>query len=255
MIVIEGDVANASGKVEVLALRKMAGAVAHRLNNALSPAILYVGLLEEMEAVADPRVRVYVQGIRKSLEAAGRSVTHLREFARRSAAGEADPRPVSLNQIAEEAAALARESIREGGDRGLVEIRLELQPGGIETLGSPEEIREAVRQLAQNGLEAMPRGGRLTLRTRAEGPPDPAAAALEVVDTGPGIATEVRRRCLDPFYTTKGSEAAGLGLTLVAHVMERHGGRLDLESFEGRGTTARLRFPLCGGPSPARKDA
>jgi CheY-like chemotaxis protein len=96
-----------------------------------------------------------------------------------------------------------------------------------------------------NAVDAMPAGGTLTLCTRALRENASLAYALvEVSDTGMGMDEDTRRRCIEPFYTTKGQSGTGLGLAMVYGMTERHGGQLEIESAVDKGTTVRLRFPL-----------
>jgi signal transduction histidine kinase len=103
-------------------------------------------------------------------------------------------------------------------------------------------VRQAVLNVAVNAVQAMPRGGRLTVRTRRDG----AAAILEVEDSGPGIPDEVRDRIFEPFFTTKAS-GTGLGLAVVKRIVEGHGGGVVVASRPGAGTVFALRFPLAAG--------
>jgi signal transduction histidine kinase len=106
--------------------------------------------------------------------------------------------------------------------------------------------------LCANGLEAMPRGGRLVLRTRNA---DPGEIHLEISDTGAGMEPEVRDRALEPFFTTKGRrKALGIGLAAAYGTTRAHGGRLEIESALGAGTTVRLYLPSCSG-DPAQGEA
>src|SRR5665213_3228044 len=94
----------------------------------------------------------------------------------------------------------------------------------------------------------MPEGGTLTLRTKA-GPSAQNASGseqvhLEVADTGVGMDEATRRRCLEPFFTTKGERGTGLGLAMVYGIVQRHGGDIEIESAPGQGTTFRLLFPV-----------
>jgi len=116
-------------------------------------------------------------------------------------------------------------------------------------MGSESEIRQALVNLIINAVDAMPQGGELTLRTRQIAAPKanpnmPATSTVqvEVVDTGCGMDDETRRRCLEPFFTTKGARGTGLGLAMVYGVMERQGGRIHIESVPSKGTTMRLVF-------------
>jgi CheY-like chemotaxis protein len=132
-------------------------------------------------------------------------------------------------------------------ERGIViETRLDLRPELPQMLGIESEIREALTNLVFNAVDAMPKGGTLSIRTSTvgdggAGPPE--AFTLEVTDTGTGMDEETRRRCLEPFFSTKGERGTGLGLAMVFGVMQRHEGEVEIESQPGRGTTVRLRFP------------
>jgi CheY-like chemotaxis protein len=107
----------------------------------------------------------------------------------------------------------------------------------------------------------MPDGGRLTIRTRvtgtapvAGGDPDLRLAHIEVSDTGRGMDEETRRRCLEPFFTTKGERGTGLGLAMVYGMVQRHSADIEIESVPGKGTTVRLTFAvptiIAGVPQP-----
>ena len=104
-----------------------------------------------------------------------------------------------------------------------------------------------------NAVDAMPpAGGTITLahllgrskRANARGEAAAGTLVLEVADTGAGMAEETRRRCLEPFFTTKGTRGTGLGLAMVYGTLQRHGGQIELRSAPGAGTTFTLRFPL-----------
>jgi CheY-like chemotaxis protein/anti-sigma regulatory factor (Ser/Thr protein kinase) len=111
--------------------------------------------------------------------------------------------------------------------------------------GVESEIREALTNLVFNALDAMPNGGILTLRTKTL-----AALAngigqieVEVGDTGMGMDEDTRRRCLEPFFTTKGERGTGLGLAMVYGIVQRHNAHIEIESALGMGTTVQLKFP------------
>jgi signal transduction histidine kinase len=119
-------------------------------------------------------------------------------------------------------------------------IRVQADVAGAPVLrGDAEAIREMLASLVANAVEAMPQGGALTVRARA----GVGEVRLEVSDTGVGMSEEVRRRCLEPFFSTKGRRGGGLGLPLVHVTVERHGGTLRIESVPGRGTTVTVRLP------------
>ena len=100
-------------------------------------------------------------------------------------------------------------------------------------------IREMLANLIFNAVDAMPEGGTITVLARAEG----SDVVLEVADTGTGMTDEIRQRCLEPFFSTKGKHGTGLGLSLVHSTIERHGGTLTIASEPGRGSTFIVRLP------------
>jgi CheY-like chemotaxis protein len=104
--------------------------------------------------------------------------------------------------------------------------------------------------LILNAVDAMPQGGTLALRTQAEG----GLAALEVSDTGVGMTEEIRRRCLEPFFSTKGAGASGMGLTVVDSIVRRHGGTIDIESKPDAGTVVAICLPVKPAAPPKIED-
>ena len=129
--------------------------------------------------------------------------------------------------------------------RGIViELRLELGQNLPPVAGIESEIREALINLVFNAVDAMPEGGTLTIRTKAtESQAKTRQVDVEVADTGVGMDEETRRRCLEPFFTTKGERGTGLGLAMVYGVMRRHNADIEMESAIGQGTTVRLALP------------
>src|SRR5262249_25097273 len=101
------------------------------------------------------------------------------------------------------------------------------------------EIREALTNLVFNAVDAMPQGGVLTLRTATAAP---GQVVVEVRDTGVGMDEDARRRCLEPFFTTKGERGTGLGLAMVYGMAQRHSADIETDSAPGQGTCMRLAF-------------
>jgi CheY-like chemotaxis protein len=129
----------------------------------------------------------------------------------------------------------------------VIEMRSDLAPDLPAVSGIESEIREALTNLILNAVDAMPTGGVLTVRTRAVGKTgvsSPGKVSLEVGDTGIGMNEETRRRCLEPFFTTKGERGTGLGLAMVYGIVQRHGAEIEIDSAPGQGTKIRLLFPL-----------
>jgi CheY-like chemotaxis protein/anti-sigma regulatory factor (Ser/Thr protein kinase) len=121
-----------------------------------------------------------------------------------------------------------------------VSIDVDSRLGGVPAVkGDAAALREAVTGLVLNAVDAMPKGGRLTMETRA----DDANVSLFVTDTGIGMSEAVRLKAHEPFFTTKGVKATGLGLSVAYGIVRSHGGELTLDSAEGRGTRVTVTLP------------
>jgi len=109
-------------------------------------------------------------------------------------------------------------------------------------LGNESQIREVLTNLVLNAVDAMPCGGTVTITAE----PSAGEALLKIQDTGQGMTDEIRRRCLEPFFTTKGAHGTGMGLAMVHGIIKRHSGALEIESEIGKGTAILIRLPLWG---------
>jgi signal transduction histidine kinase/ActR/RegA family two-component response regulator len=236
------------------AVGKMASGLAHDFNNALVPISGYAEMLLEHQDILKDQAKAtkYLKLIMTGVEDAASVVSRLREFYRKREEGETY-RPLSLNQMVEQAVALTRPRWRDealgSGRTILVEADMRPVP---RILGSESELRELLTNLIFNAVDAMPEGGTIRIRTGVREAPSgddshfaPAAPRvfLEVNDTGTGMTDEVRRRCLEPFFSTKGERGTGLGLPMVFGIVKRHRGTMDIESTVGKGTTFIVLLP------------
>jgi DNA-binding response OmpR family regulator len=227
------------------ALGQMSSGIAHDINNAISPVSLYVETLLESEPNLSSRTREYLEIIQRAIDDVAHTAGRLREFYRTREAG-LSLVPVDLNRIVRQVVELTRARWSDiPQQRGIViDVRTDLG-SDLQTVGGIEsEIREALTNLIFNAVDAMPDGGILTLRTSfgQAGPGAARCAQVEVGDTGAGMDEETRRRCLEPFFTTKGERGTGLGLAMVYGVVRRHSAEIEIESALALGTTVRLRF-------------
>jgi CheY-like chemotaxis protein len=133
----------------------------------------------------------------------------------------------------------------------VIQTRIELAENLPLFVGNESEIRESITNLILNAVDAMPQGGTLWVRTLSrDWTPDPlqkmgqSYVILDVSDSGVGMDSETKARCLDPFFSTKGQRGTGLGLAMVYGVMERHEGKIEVQSEVGKGTTMSLIFPI-----------
>ncbi len=233
----------------LLSLGTMASGIAHDINNAISPIMLYTDmLLEYHDLPAETRKSLEV--IQRAADQVAHTVARMREFYRPR-----EPQqplaPVDLNQLVAEAIDLTRARWNDMPQRrgALIELETTLERELPAVPGIASELRDALTNLVFNAVDAMPQGGRLSLRTRLLEPrAEPAAAPglvqLEVADTGVGMDADTRRRCLEPFFTTKGERGTGLGLPMVYGTMQRHGGEVEVASAPGEGTRVTLSFPV-----------
>ncbi len=232
------------------ALGQMASGIAHDVNNAISPITLYTDSLLERESLLTPQGREQLQIIQQAIDDVARTVARLREFYRHREAL-LPSAPVQINPLIRQVADLTRARWSDMPQRRgiVIEMRTELPPDVPVFMGVESEIREALTNLVFNAVDAMADGGVLTLRTgAAAGDPH---VYVEVNDTGIGMDEDTRRRCLEPFFTTKGERGTGLGLAMVYGVAQRHGAEIEIDSALGRGTTIRLIFPVQTRIAPA----
>ena len=223
------------------ALGQMASGIAHDINNAISPVALYTEMLLEQEAGLSKRTREYLETTQRAIGDVAHTVARMREFYRQHEP-ELVLSPVDLNVLVQQVIDLTRARWADmPQQRGIViDLRLELGQNLPSVAGIESEIREALINLVFNAVDAMPEGGRLTIRSKTI----ENHVAVEVADSGVGMDEETRRRCLEPFFTTKGERGTGLGLAMVYGVTRRHNAEIEMESVIGQGTTVRLRFPV-----------
>lgn len=231
------------------ALGQMASGIAHDINNALSPVALYSESMLEQEPNLSARAREQLQTICSAIADVSETVARMREFYRQREP-QLDMMPVQLNDLLQQVINLtqARWSDMPLQQGVVIEQQSELAAGLPQIMGVESEIREALTNLILNAVDAMPTGGRLTIRSRVfEGQNigSPVNSVyVEITDTGIGMDEETQRRCMEPFFTTKGERGTGLGLAMVYGMTRRHSAELEIESSPGEGTTMRLVFPV-----------
>ncbi|HEX3626612.1 MAG TPA: ATP-binding protein [Verrucomicrobiae bacterium] len=233
------------------ALGQMASGIAHDINNALSPITAYSELLLGKRNIPPETTREYLQAINKSGVDIAHIVARMREFYRRREDSEPLAK-VNINEIVNEVIGLTRPRWRDVCQREGVSINVkpEFEADMPRVMGDPSELREALINLIFNSLDAMPYGGTIQLITRSVNRPGSKgdgerALQIEVRDDGVGMDEKTRRRCLEPFFSTKIQRGgSGLGLAMVYGMMQRHDGTIDIESAPGKGTGIRLTFPF-----------
>jgi signal transduction histidine kinase len=227
------------------ALGQMASGIAHDINNAISPISLYTEALLEREQISD-KARGYLTTIQRAIDDVAQTVGRMREFYR-PREKELQLADVQLNPLVQQVIDLTRARWNDlAQQRGvMIELKPELASDLATIRGAENEIRDALTNLIFNAVDALPQGGRIEIRTRnvaVPGSQAESAVQLEVNDTGVGMDEDTRRRCLEPFFTTKGDRGTGLGLAMVYGMAKRHSAGLDIDSAPGKGTSFRLTF-------------
>ena len=231
------------------ALGQMASGVAHDINNALMPIVAYSEMMLSGKAELSEGAVRRLEVIHRCSRDIAHTVMRMREFYRRSEAEKLVK--VDVNRIIEETIEMTRPRWRDDAQRQGISIQIERQltPDMPLLLSEPSELREALTNLIFNSVDAMSKGGTITLITRAlkssaAGPAMPPSVQIEVKDSGMGMDEQVRSRCLEPFFSTKSHRGgSGLGLAMVYGMIQRHQGNVDIESTPGSGTSIKLTFP------------
>jgi PAS domain S-box-containing protein len=231
------------------ALGQMASGIAHDINNAISPVALYTDSLLEKEASLSERGRGQLKTVQRAIHDVAATVARMREFYRQR-----DPQmnlaAVQLNDLVPQVVELTRARWSDIPHmRGVViDLKTELARNLPVIMGVESEIRDALTNLVFNAVDAMSEGGALSLRTRTG---EFGRVVVEVSDTGAGMDETTRRRCLEPFFTTKGERGTGLGLAMVYGMVQRHSADIAIESVVGRGTAVSLSFTAAVSAAPS----
>jgi signal transduction histidine kinase/CheY-like chemotaxis protein len=239
---------------QIEALGRLAGAVAHDLNNLLVPVMGYADILRD-ELPVDHPSRADVAHIRRAAEQARGLTQQLLAFARRQVLN------MQVIDLAAEVGAflgVLRRLIPES-----VEIALWTDPASGSVCADPTQVRQIVANLAVNARDAMPEGGTIRISIANVELDEPCAATrlgvkpgpyvrLEVRDTGAGMDEATQRRIFEPFFTTKeAGKGTGLGLPTVHGIVIQHGGHIEVSSAPGCGTTVTVYLPrVTAAPEP-----
>ncbi|MBC7843095.1 MAG: GAF domain-containing protein [Gemmatimonadaceae bacterium] len=235
------------------ALGVMAGGIAHDFNNVLGVVLSASGNARVVSALGGDATEDF-DAIDSAVQRATALTRKLLYISRQESIGF---EVLDLNDVIRQFSDIAKRLVP-------ASVRLQLLPSSQPLLINAERtfIDQALLNLCQNAVQAMPDGGSLTIatrllqvdaerRTHGVSVPPGTYAHLRVLDTGSGIASESIARVFDPFYTTKGKSGTGLGLSVVYGGMRQHGGYVSVESVSGRGTVFHLFFRMAGRPDDA----
>ena len=222
------------------ALGLLAAEIAHEIRNPLTVMkMLHHSLALDFPADDPRRTDVRIMG--EKMDHLNRIVDQVLDFARSS-----DPQriPVDVNQLLDDLGLLTRHKLRSQD----VQLVRKLAPDLPSIVGDPTQIEQAFLNLTLNAVEAMPDGGRLTIRSRALRQDRRSARMTHVLvrfrDTGVGMTDEQRRRAFTSLLATTKAKGTGLGLAIVARVVEQHQGKVRVWSSLGKGTTISIVLPV-----------
>jgi signal transduction histidine kinase len=231
------------------AMGQLSSGMAHHLNNLFAVILGRVELL--MGKVQETGVRRSLEIIQRTGQDGAEVVRRVQRFSRVQPVSDAVA--VDLNQLVQEVVELTRPRWQDEAQLRGSRIDVQVEPGVIgAAAGEPAPLREVLMNLLLNAADAITQAGSITLKTWARDD----RVYCSVTDSGSGMPEEVRRRALEPFFTTKGPKATGLGLSVAYGTIQRYGGTLTIESAEGQGTTVEVSLPTASAAAAvARKPA
>jgi signal transduction histidine kinase len=228
---------------KLASMGRLVAGIAHEINNPVNAIINSLGPLEETvrEIGSHPGVGAAAASAEEMLAVVKRGAARTKAIVQAlhnySRGEETIPREVNLARSVDDTLDLLRHRLR------AVTVIKDIEPGA-RIAGFPGQIDQVLMNLLTNAAQAIGEGGG-TIRVSAAVRGD--SVDISVADDGPGIPADVLPRIFDPFFTTKDvGEGSGLGLSIVHGIVDRHGGKIDVESVPGAGTTFRLSFPRAG---------
>jgi signal transduction histidine kinase/CheY-like chemotaxis protein len=237
----------------VESIGNLAGGIAHDLNNVLAPILMGVGILKA--DARDARDSKILNSIETSAQRGADMVRQVLAFAR---GVESDHLPISPRQLVGEIANVIEETFPKS-----ISLSVDVPSDVLTIVGDQTQLHQVLLNLCVNARDAMPDGGRVTVRAhnavldevsvREAGGVRPGPyVVIMVTDTGTGIPPEIQGKIFDPFFTTKGvGKGTGLGLSSVATIVKSHNGFIRLDSRPGDGTTFKLYFPAAESETPS----
>ena len=223
------------------ALAQLAAGICHDFNNVLMPIRGLADHLVSHPETLNDKVETLrlLQSIYSATDDAKEIVRRMREFY--SPQDVLETETVSMAVLLNDVLELTRPRWEQQAQSEGRSIQVTCDAAdGLEITGNASQLREAFTNVVLNAADAMPKGGGITLSARPSGE----GVAIDVTDTGEGMPDDVRQRCLEPFFTTKGERGTGMGLAMVHGIVQRHHGTLEIDTEMGKGTAVRIRLPL-----------
>jgi PAS domain S-box-containing protein len=227
------------------AIGRLSGGIAHDFNNLLHVIKNAADLVQQRLHAADPDVQRYIGMVKRNVDRAASLTQHLLAFSRRQPL---IPKRIDANKIVPGVTELLQQALGKG-----IAIETVLGGGVWPVFADPNQVETALLNLAVNARDAMPNGGKLTIETTNAFLDEAYAAAHDVAagqyamiavsDSGTGMTREIAEKAFEPFFSTKGAEGTGLGLSQVLGFIKQSGGHVKIYSEPGEGTTVKIYLP------------
>ncbi|MHB8880319.1 MAG: hybrid sensor histidine kinase/response regulator [Thermodesulfovibrionales bacterium] len=229
------------------AVGTLAGGIAHDFNNLLNVIIGYGTMVLDNLQAHSP-LKGQMNEVLAAAEKAANLTRRLLVFSRKQIA---DVKPINVNELITDIRKMLARILREN-----IDFNLDLADSCLAVMADAGQIEQVLMNLATNARDAMPEGGRLTIRTgiqeldeeyvAAHGYGAPGTyACITIADTGHGMDAEIQKNIFEPFFTTKGiGEGTGLGLAISYGIVKQHGGYINVYSESGRGTVFKIYLPV-----------
>jgi two-component system, NtrC family, sensor kinase len=220
---------------KMAAVGQLAAGIAHEINNPLAVILGFSEGIERRLATSAAQLKLPIASIVREARRCRALVQELLVFSRKAAPAS---EPVAVGELLATTGRLLETRARTQDTR----VDVDLSLADVPVRSNRTQIEQVLVNLGNNALDALSNGGSVTLRARGRGDTH---IALEVEDTGPGIADEVLPRIFEPFFTTKDvGKGTGLGLSLAYEIVRQHGGHIDVRTGVGQGTCMQVVLPV-----------
>lgn len=230
-------------------LGELSGGVAHDFNNVLAAILGRVQLLKiqlnlpvekEGKRKSSLELKKGLEIIEKASLDGAETVRRIQEFSKKRA-NDKNFTMTDINQLIDDALDFTKVRWKNDAEAKGITIAIQKEYSPLPpTSGSASELREVFTNLINNSIDAMPQGGRITIKTFEKN----GHLSISIADTGIGISEDIKNRIFDPFFTTKGVQSTGLGMSVSYGIINRHGGTIQVDSKGGKGTTFTVTFPI-----------
>lgn len=218
------------------AVGEIASGVAHDFNNTLGIILGNLQLL--LRNTEDSAVVSRLQSAERAALDAVDTVRRIQEFTRTRP--QEPPSVLDLSKLASEVVEMMKPVWQDGARAQGRDIDILLDLGSSAyALGNAPELREVLTNVLLNAVQAMPNGGSICISTGCSN----SSSWVQIADSGIGMPDDVKNRVFDPFFTTRGVEGTGLGMSVAYGIIKRHGGRISIESAPGKGTSVTIFLP------------